>query len=75
MQDYVDIVGEECIEIEHSTYDLVNLALEDGLTTSHGFDLNMDSANVEASTCCAVISFSISCSNALPFHHKQSLKF
>ena len=42
VQDYVDMVGEECIEVEYSIDDLVNLAFEHSLTTSHDFDLNID---------------------------------
>ena len=41
LEDYV-----ECKEAKYNTNDLVNLALEEGLITSHDFDLNMDLGNV-----------------------------
>ena len=47
IRDCVDMAGKECIEIEYNTYDLVNLAMENGLTTSYDFDFNTDLANVD----------------------------
>ena len=41
------MVGEVCIEAKYSTNDLVNIALEDGLTSFHVFDLNMDLGDLD----------------------------
>ena len=42
----MDMIGEDCIEVGYSTDDLVNFVFEDGLITSHDFDLKMDLDNV-----------------------------
>ena len=47
LQDFVDMVGEECIEAEYGTNDLVNLAFENGLTTAHDFDSNTEVVDVD----------------------------
>jgi len=47
LQDFVDIAGEECIEAEYGTNDLVNLAFENGLTMAHDFNFNTEVVNVD----------------------------
>ena len=47
LQDFVDMAREKYIEAEYGTDDLVNLAFENGLTTAHDFDFNMEVVDVD----------------------------
>ena len=47
IQDYVQMTGEDCIEAEYSTSELVNIALDNSLSTPDDFDFNFDLGDVD----------------------------